>query len=226
MQPRGKPWYKKWWAITLAVLASLILVFFIALVFYFFDLVKISSQELSNQNLNLNTSNKFTVQTDGNYWIGAAKPKITIIEFGDFNCPNCQNAYPKIREISLKYKNEVKFIFKDYPIYDFSLELAEAARCAGEQGFFWLMYDKLYQNQGLTNKTQVMGAAEQIGLDTAKFEKCYDDQKYLNDIKKDFLEAEKLGLSGTPTWFINGYKIEGDIPYNLFIQIIESLLKK
>ncbi len=206
-------------------LASLILVLFIALVFYFFNLVKLSRQEISQNNISLNASNKFEVSTESNYWIGAAKPKITIIEFGDFNCPNCQSAYPKIREISLKYKNEVKFIFKDYPIYDFSLELAEAARCAGEQGFFWLMYDKLYQNQGLAAKSQVMEVAGQIGLDTSKFEKCYDSQKYLENIKKDFQEAEKLGLSGTPTWFINGYKIEGDIPYNIFTQIVESLLK-
>lgn len=225
MQTGGKPWYKKWWAITLAVLTSLILVLFIALLFYFFNLVKLSRQEISQNNISLNASNKFEVSTESNYWIGAAKPKITIIEFGDFNCPNCQSAYPKIREISLKYKNEVKFIFKDYPIYDFSLELAEAARCAGEQGFFWLMYDKLYQNQGLAAKSQVMEVAGQIGLDTSKFEKCYDSQKYLENIKKDFQEAEKLGLSGTPTWFINGYKIEGDIPYNIFTQIVESLLK-
>jgi len=161
-----------------------------------------------------------------NYWIGASNPKITIVEFVDFSCPLCKNSFTKIREISLKYKKDVKIIFRDYPMYEHSLDLAMAARCAGEQGLFWLMHDKLFQNQGMYEKNQLSELANQIGADVNKFNNCFTNKKYLSDIKNDFTDAEKLEVAGTPTWFINGAKVAGDIPYGLFVEIVEELIKE
>ena len=87
------------------------------------------------------------------------------------------------------------------------------------------MHDKLFQNQGITTTDQLAELAKQIGADVNRFNNCYSQQKYLSQIQKDFTEGNKLELTGTPIWFINGYKVEGDIPYNTFIQIIEQLLK-
>jgi protein-disulfide isomerase len=100
-----------------------------------------------------------------------------------------------------------------------------AARCAGEQGLFWVMHDKLFQNQGVTEIEGLVELANQVGADTNKFSSCMAKEKYLTEIQKDFSEGQSLGLTGTPIWFINGYKISGDIPHDTFIQIIENLLK-
>ncbi|NCO80150.1 hypothetical protein COT96_01285 [Candidatus Falkowbacteria bacterium CG10_big_fil_rev_8_21_14_0_10_38_22] len=220
----NKRWYKTWWGIALIIILTVFLVLAVAIGFYFIDRVKQSSQDIKAKNVNL-AGKKYQILDNNNYWLGAAKPKIIIYEFADFACSYCKNSYPNIREISLKYQDDVKIIFKDYPLHDESASLALAARCAGEQGLFWLMHDKLFQNQGITTTDQLAELAKQIGADVNRFNNCYSQQKYLSQIQKDFTEGNKLELTGTPIWFINGYKVEGDIPYNTFIQIIEQLLK-
>jgi len=232
-----KPWYKKWWGIFLITFVTIVVILAIALGFYVFNIIK----NISNENYSAFLGSPSAYQEDawnkviegqnyqedgiGNYWLGSAKPKVTIVEFADFNCPLCKNSYTKIREISLKYKNDVKIIFRDYPVYEESPNLSLVARCAGEQGLFWPMHDKLFQNQGKFALTQLPELANQIGVDVDRFNNCLSSRKYLTAIQKDFSDAEKLEIVGTPTWFINGQKIEGDIPYNLFIQIVEELIK-
>lgn len=229
MQQNYKKWYKKWWGIALIIIVSILLIFLIAFGFYVFNLVKqINSGSPNNMPLlpaNSNYKNKEIIEGKNNYWLGSANPKITIVEFGDFNCPLCKNSFTKIREIGLKYNNDVKIIYRHYPIYENSLQLSHAAHCAGEQGLFWLMYDKLYSLQEQFNINQLQEIANQIGADLNRFNACLKQEKYLTNIRKDFADAEKLEVTGTPTWFINGYKIPGDIPYDIFIQIIEESLK-
>jgi protein-disulfide isomerase len=129
--------------------------------------------------------------------------------------------------VGLRYSDKVKHIYRDFPaLGENSVNLALAARCAGEQGLFWPMHDKLFQNQGVSTPKELLELANQIGADTVKYELCYSQKKYLNLIQKDFLDGETLGVNGTPTWFINGQKIEGDIPLNIFTQIIEELINK
>ncbi len=160
-----------------------------------------------------------------NYWIGAANPEITIVEFGDFACHHTKKSFPKIREIGTKYKNNVKIIFRDMPLQENSLELSLAGRCAGEQGLFWPMYDKLFQNQGVSGADELIETANQIGADTARFADCLKSQKYIKQIQKNFSDGEDLGVRGTPTWFVNGVKIEGDVPLSVWENIINELLK-
>ncbi len=233
MQEQNKKWYKRWWAIILFIFLTIFLIFLIAFGFYVRELYKsiknnkingyTLAQALKNQKQYTNTE----VEGLNNYWVGSSKPKVTIVEFGDFNCPICANSYKKIRDISINYKKDVKIIFRDFPIRENSIELATAARCAGDQGFFWPMYDKLYQEQGNFNPdqpTQVIELGKQVGLNVDKFTKCLYENKYLNRIRKDFTDGEVVGVTGTPTWFINGYKIPGDIPYDVFIELIDALL--
>lgn len=224
-----KPWYKKWWGILLIMPATFILIIMIASGFYIFDEIKkIKSGEFQNQEIINQISggqNQYNAEGENNYWTGAAKPKITIVEFADFSCAYCEKSFTTIREIGLKYKNDVKIIFRDYPLQEHSLDLAMAARCAGEQGLFWLMHDKLFQNQGIYEKNDLINLVKQVGADVNKFNSCVTNQKYLSQIQKDFDDAQELDITGTPTWFINGYKIEGDIPYKIFVDIIENLIK-
>ncbi len=233
MQNNAKSWYKEWWGITLILFISIILIIAVASGFYVINLVKqikngqpYNLYQITNSTQNQQTQ-KIIEGDEKNYWLGSADPEITIVEFSDFACSYSKNSFLTIREISLKYKNSVKIIFRDYPINsDYSSDLALAARCAGEQGLFWLMHDKLFLNQGISEKEEIIGLANQIGADINKFTACFNNKKYLSGIQKDLTDGRELDIKGTPTWFINGYKIEGDIPYNIFRQIIEGLINQ
>lgn len=226
-----KKWYKKFWGITLLTTITLIIIIVIATVFYIFNLAKNIKKEnttqfSTNKSLYKKTGYKKIIEGENNYWYGSATPKITIVEFGDFNCHLCKNSWSKIRKISNIYKNDVKYIYRNFPIYDNSVDLSMATHCAGEQGLFWIIHDKLFQNQGKYTKNNILFLANQIGADIDKFNSCFNSNKYLNVIKKNIFDANKLELSGTPTWFINGSRIDGDIPYEIFTQIIENILEE
>jgi protein-disulfide isomerase len=182
-----------------------------------------AEQELSGQ--------KYEVPTENDYWLGTSTPRVTIVEFSDFACPYCRNSYTTIREIGIKYGNSVKIILKDFPIHENSLDLAMAARCAGGQknsakgGLFWAMHDKLFSLQGQFSTSSLPDLAVSIGADANLFKNCLDSRKYLADIQKDYLDGESLGLKGTPTFFFNGYRIDGEIPKDQFEKIINQFLR-
>lgn len=222
-------WYKKWWGIAVISFGMLFLIFLIAFSFYVYDIIKKTKKEglpakiASGANYN-EKDFKISLGNNNNYWLGAADAKIVIVEFGDFACPVCKNSYPKIREIGIKYKNNVKIIFRDYPLKENSPDLTMAGRCAGEQGLFWPMHDKLFQNQRVYQKNNLTELANQIGADTKRFSDCLESEKYLTQIRKDFSDGELLKITGTPTWFVNGYKIEGDAPMKVWEEIINKFL--
>jgi len=221
-----KPWYKKWWGIGIFFLVFI----FLSAIFAFLLLVMDIRQDAgSGQSTHLLASAKMPAKiigTEKNYWTGSADPKITIVEFGDFACHYCQKSFSKIREISRNNSKNIKFIFRDYPVIsEFSPRLALAARCAGEQGLFWVMHDKLFLNQGIKDDENVLSLFSQIGGDQERFQACYKNNKYLPDVEKDLLDGQALSISGTPTWFINGQRLEGDVPYEYFINLINNILK-
>ncbi len=219
----NKPWYKKWWGLVLLTLLTIIMVFLFAFGFLIINIIK-----ETKENPLKSTQNAIPKEILGedNYWLGSASPKITIVEFADFNCAHCQNAFPIIRELGLKYKNDIKIIFRDFPVIaESSGDLALAARCAGEQGFFWIMHDKLFLNQGVNDDARLKELAKQTGINMIKFNSCFSGKKYENKIQKDLNDGVSLGVSGTPTWFINGQKVAGDIPLSGFEDIIKQILK-
>lgn len=166
------------------------------------------------------------IEGDAKYWLGTSTPKLTIVEFADYNCPKCRSAFPKIRELGLKYQTLVKVIFRDYPIISGTSQTAAmAAHCAGEQGRFWPMHDKLFSDTGKKTKDNLKLIARQLGLDQEEFNVCLDADRYLSTIKKDVSDAQSLGVEGTPTWFFNGTKVTGDIPMDNFEELIKKYLK-
>lgn len=230
MPEQNKKWYKRWWAITLVIFLTIILIFLVAFGFYIYNIAKkIKSQQASG---NYNLAQILALQTqyeniegENNYWLGSADPKLTIVEFADYDCSNCANSFSKIREISVKYKDNVKIIFRDFPIMsDDSFTLALAGRCAGEQGLFWPMHDRLFQKQGEFEIEDLAEIAKTVGVNTEKFSSCLNTEKYSEQVKKDYYEGVELGITGTPTWFFNGYKIAGDIPYGTFIELVEDFI--
>jgi protein-disulfide isomerase len=174
----------------------------------------------------VSTIKQFTVpERNNDYSFGTSTPKITIIEFSDFDCPYCRQEYTAVREIGYKFQNSVKIIFKDFPLHDNSLDLAMAGRCAGEQGFFWPMHDKLFSLQGQFPTSSLPDIAVFVGANKTKFIQCFNSHKYLSDIKNDYLDGKNLGVTGTPTFFFNGYMMAGEIPEDKLEEIIQQFLK-
>jgi protein-disulfide isomerase len=227
MENANKKWYKKWWGMLIIFFIIIFFSFFVALSLFVIKQISNPKSAIPVNNTTLDKNKLELIYGNAdNYWLGSANANITIVEFGDFACTHCRASFSTIREIGVKYKDKIKIIFRDFPVIaDYSPNLALAARCAGEQGLFWLMYDKLFLNQD-TAKDKINEIAKQIGADLDKFNTCVTGQKYLTQIQKDLDDGNALGITGTPTWFINGQKYEGDIPYNTFIQLIENLIGK
>jgi protein-disulfide isomerase len=172
------------------------------------------------------TAQKFVIpERSADPYFGTSTAKVTIVEFSDFACPYCQEEYGIVRSIGIKYKNSIKIIYKDFPLHDISLDLAMAGRCAGQQGFFWPMHDKLFSLQGQFATSSLIDMAVSIGANRTIFAECLNDKNYSSSIRADYNDGQSLGVTGTPTFFINGYRIVGTIPENQFEEIIKQFLK-
>ena len=220
-----KQWHKKWWGKLIIICLFFALSFFIAFGIYVWNLAKNMKDTVYQiSSLPTSTINAESEKENHNYWFGASKPTITIVEFGDFACSLCKSSFSTIRSIGLEYPRDVKIIFRDYPQFEGSVELALAARCAGAQGLFWPMHDKLFQNQGEIEN--LVSLAAQIGADTDEFSSCMENETYLPQISEDYVDGQSLEISGTPTFFVNGYKVSGDAPLETWEEIINTLISK
>lgn len=187
-----RPWYKKWWGLSLLLLLGLVLIGLIISGLYVAERVKQIRQE-SDRTYIAKQKQKYSEALNGpgnNYYLGGATPEVTVIEFADFACPFCQEAAPEVKQAAEKYGDKIKIIFRDYPLHDNSITLALAGRCAGEQGKFWPMHDLMFQNQtALTSAGDNLSAqlallAQSLSLETASFASCLESQKYLDQIKR------------------------------------------
>ncbi len=173
--------------------------------------------------------------SSSDFILGDQNAPVTVIEYGDFQCPFCGNFFKNtesiLREKYIK-TGKVKYIYRDFVFLgDESLWAANAARCAGEQGKFWQYHDYLYgnqsgENQGAFSKSNLKGFAAVLGLDEGKFNSCLDSDKYTAAIQKETKEGGEAGVSGTPASFINGTLYAGALPSATFTQIIDGELNK
>lgn len=162
---------------------------------------------------------------------GDKKAPVTIIEFSDYQCPYCARFYtdtlPKLEETYIK-TGKAKLIMRDFPLsfHQFAQKASEAAECADDQGKYWEYHNKLFDNQQALDIASLKKYAKDLSLDTAKFDSCLDTGKYTAEVQKDFQDGQKAGVSGTPSFFVNGNRIVGAQPFPAFEQIIEAELKK
>lgn len=228
---RLAPWYKKWWGILIIVIIGIVLTLGTAAGFYIFNQVKEYQAAGSNINQTAATQTVEKVINSGNnYFLGNDKAVLTIVEFSDFACPYCAKAHTILKKIINRYPGKVKIVYRDLPLHENSIELSMAARCAGEQGSFWEMHDQLYANQssltatGDDLKTVIYSLAGSLGLNAAAFDSCYQEKKYLSDIRTDYADANTLELKGTPSWFLNNKLISGYIPESDFLNLLDAYL--
>ena len=160
---------------------------------------------------------------------GPAKAPVTIVEFSDFHCPFCRRVLPTLGQIEERYGGKVKLVFRDFPIESLhpgATKAHEAARCATEQGKFWDYHDKLFASPPKSSPEIFKGLAKEVGLDLARFEACIDTGKYQAEVKKDIDEGSRLGVTGTPAFFINGRLVSGAQPFESFARIIDDELAR
>lgn len=181
----------------------------------------------------LSKSQKNVLIRDNSHEEKVPGAKVTIVEFGDFQCPACGASYPIVSEILKTYKGKVNFVFRNYPlpIHNNAQLAAEAAEAAGAQGKFFAMYDALYTNQkewGESNDPMkyLTKYASSMGLNVDKWKKDVQSKKFANIIKRDQDDGDALGVAATPTFFINGQVHEGGMPYNDFKAAVDAALKK
>ena len=170
------------------------------------------------------------ISSEGNYFKGDENAPVTLYEFSDYQCPFCgrffSDTLPLIEENYIK-TGKVKLVFKDFPldsIHPEATPAALAARCAGDQGKYWEFHDKIFQNQQLLGSAAYSQWAQELGLDVSQFDNCLNTRKHLSAVRKDLLEGQQAGISGTPGFVLNGQVISGAQPYPVFQQAIESAL--
>jgi protein-disulfide isomerase len=157
--------------------------------------------------------------------LGTTNAPIQLVEFGDYECPYCQQAYPVLKQLLDKYGPKVSFSFRDYPLpmHPEAPKAAEAARCAGAQGKYWEFYNALFSIKKL-GIADLKAEAGKLALDSAAFDKCLDSGEKSAAVEKDTKEAQHLQLTGTPTFFINGHLYAGASTFEDFRTAIEHEL--
>lgn len=149
------------------------------------------------------------VNNDKDHIQGSENAPIELVEYGDYQCPHCGRAYSIIKRIQEKFKDDLKFVFRNFPLSEIhpqAIQAAAAAEAAGRQGKYWEMHDIIFENQHNLAKHALLEFAQKLELDLSKFETDLSDQVIIEKIESDFESGVRSGVNGTPTFFINGTK--------------------
>lgn len=163
----------------------------------------------------------------GNPTRGPNNAKVTIVEFGDFECGPCAELEAALAEVLKNHSADVRLVWKDFPnesIHANSMVAAQAARCAGSQGKFWEFHDLLLANQSSLSSANMNAFADQLNLNAGEFQTCLDGGTMRPVVERDLEEGLRLRVDGTPYLFINDKRVSGTISSSQLNTIIESLL--
>ncbi len=154
---------------------------------------------------------------------------VTVIEYSEYQCPFCERVQPTVKRIMKDYQGKIRWVVRDFPLgfHNRAKPAAIAARCAKDQGKFWEMYEELFKNQKNLGDSDFKKYATTVGLDMKKFEECTKNPaKQLEIIDNNTRSGEKVGVTGTPAYFVNGRRLSGALPYEEFKKVIDSELAK
>jgi protein-disulfide isomerase len=144
--------------------------------------------------------------------IGEPGATVTMVEYGDYECPYCGRAHPVVTEVVGAFLGQVRFVFRHFPltqIHPHAARAAEAAEAAAAQGHFWEMHDQLYGHQDALEDDDLLAYAGRIGLDLNRFQAELTQGAYARQVREDFMGGVRSGVNGTPTFFINGRRHDG-----------------
>ena len=144
---------------------------------------------------------------------GAANAPVTLVEYGDYECPYCGMAYPIVKRVQARLGNQLRFVFRNFPLAEMhphATAAAELAESAAPQGKFWEMHDTLYEHQRALAPADLERYARKVGLDLDALEAVLRSGTPHQRVKADFMSGVRSGVNGTPTFFIDGRRFDGD----------------
>jgi protein-disulfide isomerase len=147
--------------------------------------------------------------TERDHAVGPADAPVTLVEYGDYECPDCGNAYPEIKQLIAEFGPRLRFVFRNYPLYSIHPNAgvaAMAAEAAAAQGKFWEMHDVLYEHQKELGDTDLSRLALRAGVEIYKFDADLASERFAKRVAEDFASGQASGVTGTPTFFINGVR--------------------
>ena len=150
--------------------------------------------------------------SDNDHVAGSRDAPVTLVEYGDYECPYCGMAYPIVKAAQRALKSKLCFVFRNFPLaesHPHARRAAQAAEAAAAQGKFWQMHDMLYEHQDALEDADLVAYAESLGLDTDRFVRELEEATYAKRVRDDFRSGVRSGVNGTPTFFINGVRWDG-----------------
>ena len=144
--------------------------------------------------------------------LGSADAPVTLVEYGDYECPHCGAAHPIVKRALRKLGKHVRFVFRNFPLgemHPHAVQAACAAEAAGLQDAFWEMHDHLFEHQNALERDDLIAYAKTLGLDAARFARDLDDPSIEERVRRDFASGVRSGVNGTPTFFIQGQRFDG-----------------
>lgn len=169
---------------------------------------------------------RFKVATAGRPSLGPNNAPITIVEFADFQCPFCGRVEPTVQQVLKSYGDKVRLVYINFPlgVHPYAFGAAQAAECAGAQGKFWPYHNALFVDQSKLTVKDLKALAGKLGLNTKEFDACLDQGKTKNAVEQDLREGQELGVTATPSFFINGRMLVGAQPLSAFQSTINEEL--
>src|SRR5882762_10543178 len=157
---------------------------------------------------------------------GPANAALTLVEYGDYQCPFCGAAYPEVKKVQKELGSKLRFVFRNFPltnIHEFAMTAAETAEAASAQGKFWEMHDFLYEHQAtLADHSVALGYAKKLGLDTQRFEREIAQHVQEKRMKDDFMGGVRSGVNGTPTFYVNGVRHDGPAEAEALVESLRT----
>jgi len=166
---------------------------------------------------------KAEVETAGSMTLGSNSAQVTLVEFADYECPYCQKVAADLKKIKDDFGDKVSLTYKDFPLpmHSRAEKAAEAARCANKQNRFWEFHDEIFHSKEL-DLDQLKAQARALNLDVAQFDKCLDTGETASAVEKDRKEGTRLGINGTPAFFVNGHYLSGALDYAALRKVVEQ----
>jgi protein-disulfide isomerase len=156
---------------------------------------------------------------------GPATAPITLVEYGDYECPYCGEAYPVVKQLQEELGEQLSFVFRNFPlttVHPHSQHAAEAAETAAAQGRFWEMHDLLFENQEDLKDVDLIRYATELGLDVARFKSELAGHNHAPRVREDFMSGVRSSVNGTPTFFINGVRYDGSTDFDVFLRVLKN----
>jgi protein-disulfide isomerase len=153
--------------------------------------------------------------------------EVTLVEYGDYECPHCGRAYPIVKQVQKHFKKRLRFIFRNFPLSEMHANAeaaAEVAEFAGSQGKFWEMHDLLFENQSRLGDALFAELSERLKLSSSELGQALEQKTFEARVRADFSGGVRSGVNGTPTFFINGARHDASFDYDTLVTAIHGVL--